>query len=457
MTSEREFETLLRSWFEDTADGANGEAVLASVAMETGRVRPRPGWLVRLGGDPMPAGDRSWLNRMVTTGIAAAVVLAVAALAIGILSRPDRSIGPSPLPRTSSEATTTSQPTPTSTPSGQTLDLSEATGAVAHLVSDTVGWLQTDRAFYRTSDGGQTWRVVTMPRGTPPDAIRIVDADSVFVAYAGSPWTLAATHDGGVTWVVATIEGIPAEAYVVLSTRDGTHGTATFDPDLRVYTTVDGGASWSGPSPGTRPTRSAIGCKFDWDPGNKGVISCGTGKFDNLPFDDLLSLSTDGAQTWLDLSFPTDDVSLAGEGKSLAGIPLIVGNQILLAVDNWTAGSTAIYRSSDLGRSWQFVSQIPNWQGSIDFLSESQWVGCGTGSGASCWSTRDGGASWRQRKSDEISWFDSVTFGTVDHGWGVVYCRPHSWFASNVPQCAGSQTFFLFETLDGGLTWRQLG
>jgi photosystem II stability/assembly factor-like uncharacterized protein len=402
----------------------------------------------------MPTGERSSLNRIVSTSIAAAVLLVALVIAIGLFAGPNRNIGPSPLPVSTADASPTSAPT--STPAGEVMTFGDLESYDAHLFSDTVGWIQTDTSLYRTSDAGRTWSVVTMPRQTRPSTQTIVDGDTVFVAYAGSAWTLAATHDGGATWAEATIEGMPGDAFVIFAMRDATNGTATFDPGLQVYETGDGGKTWSGPTAGSRPSRSAIGCKFAPPPGDKGVISCETGKFDNRPFDDLLSLSTDGTRTWVELSFPTDEVSLAGEGKGLAGTPWIDGSHILLAVDNWT-GSTAIYESQDDGRSWRLVHGFPNWQGSITFLAEADWVGCGNGTGASCWSTQDAGATWREARNGDLGWMFNVTFGTVDHAWGVIQCVRNGRAVSSASQCDGIVKSVLLETLDGGETWRPIG
>lgn len=104
MSAEREFDQLLRSWFDDSAPPGEPDVLLDTVLARTGGTRPRPAWLVRLGGEPMPAARHSGLSRFAPLAVATAAV----ALLIGVtllLGRPEV-VSPPPAP----------DPTPESTP-----------------------------------------------------------------------------------------------------------------------------------------------------------------------------------------------------------------------------------------------------------------------------------------------------------------------------------------------------
>jgi hypothetical protein len=133
MTSEHEFETLLRSWLDESAQTpAHPDRALASALSETARTRPRPAWLVRLGGEPMGDGSRAGLHRIVPIGLAAATILVAVAIGVGFILRPDRNIGPSPAPRQSVRPSPTSNATPIPRPASWTVTGSMTTIRAYH-------------------------------------------------------------------------------------------------------------------------------------------------------------------------------------------------------------------------------------------------------------------------------------------------------------------------------------
>ena len=96
MTTDRDFDALLRSWFEASAGPAQPQDLAESVRAATAHSRPRPAWLVRLGGEPMPEVGRSGLNRLAVMGLSAAAVVAAIVLGISLVWRPSQNIGPKP-------------------------------------------------------------------------------------------------------------------------------------------------------------------------------------------------------------------------------------------------------------------------------------------------------------------------------------------------------------------------
>ncbi|MDP9269642.1 MAG: hypothetical protein M3P14_01450 [Chloroflexota bacterium] len=142
--------------------------------------------------------------------------------------------------------------------------------------------------------------------------------------------------------------------------------------------------------------------------------------------------------------------------QGMAGTPWLDGDRMIIAVDVEDKGATAFYTSSDAGRSWRFIHQIPNWQGTVTFLSPKVWAGCSNGgSGASCWSTDDGGASWKHTTSSVLDRLEQISFASATHAWGVLDCTAPAWRIS--AQCNPSVKSMLLETTDGGATWRPIG
>jgi hypothetical protein len=112
MSPAGEFDTLLRSWMDESARSAQPEGLLESVLTATAHTRPRPAWLVRLGGEPVPEPGHSGMNRFAPLAVAATVLVVSILIGFAVFVRLSSDVGPSPLPGPTHEAT----PRPTRTP-----------------------------------------------------------------------------------------------------------------------------------------------------------------------------------------------------------------------------------------------------------------------------------------------------------------------------------------------------
>ena len=111
MTTDREFDTLLRSWFDESAGTAPSDEVLARVLSQTTRIRPRPAWLAGLVGEPMADDGRAGMHRFAPIALAATAVVVAALIAISLFARP-ADVGPPPVPQPSPETSPDAETTP---------------------------------------------------------------------------------------------------------------------------------------------------------------------------------------------------------------------------------------------------------------------------------------------------------------------------------------------------------
>ena len=216
------------------------------------------------------------------------------------------------------------------------------------LVSETAGWQSTGHGFYRTEDMGETWTQVRPPgwSATAAGLVTAVDAETMYAALPGPPVTIAATHDGGVSWAQATIDDPSIVGGPLFSFRTADQGTATFsggETELRVYETTDGGRTWAGPVVVTAPSNSTGG-GIEGPVG--GVMWISNGKADNKPFDNTLHLSMDGGVTWKERSLPIGDAAPKDELKSHEAMWADESGLIVMAIS--LGEGPQIYRSTSL-------------------------------------------------------------------------------------------------------------
>ena len=108
MTSEREFDALLRTWFDESAPPGEPEGLLETVVTSVAHTRPRPAWLVRLRGEPMADPGSVGLNRFAPVALIGLVVILIL-VAVGLFVRPPN-IGPPPPVPTASEGAVMPEP-----------------------------------------------------------------------------------------------------------------------------------------------------------------------------------------------------------------------------------------------------------------------------------------------------------------------------------------------------------
>ena len=436
-------------------------------AAPTGRLQVvRPEW--RAGrSEPVhpratPRGRRE--TALVAAAAALAVVLVAGGLAVGSglvrlpsVVLPSNSQPPVGSPEASPSAAEVTPGPSVPAPSAAPVGLPATPGMFASVkewrpVSATVGWVATSTALYRTPDRGTTWSDVG-PLSVTATTIAFVDPDTTYVASGGTSSTIAATHDGGRSWVEAALNTGAISGGPVFTFRSPLRGFATFydlagGPALRVFATADGGVTWTGPTAGSVPPLPGSFDKLD-DPLG-GFLTQRSGKFDNKPFDNRFYLSADGAMSWTDSRFPTGPLAPKDALKEIVDIVQDDGGPITMAI-TVDGGADAVYESTDDPASWRLVRKLPG--PDVQLLSPTTWVVATTPTEFR--STVDAGEHWRTTASS-TRFRQLPRFATPDDAWLVVGCNPDS-ILPQEPHCDGTirETIFLV-TSDGGATWNRV-
>jgi photosystem II stability/assembly factor-like uncharacterized protein len=118
--------------------------------------------------------------------------------------------------------------------------------AIAPSSSSTM-YVSTGSAFYKTTNGGSTWSVVS---GLPTVAVNAVAIDPtnpsvVFVAMA-SPFLVYRTLNGGTNWIQQS-SGLPSPPFAALSLQIDPGNTSTLwcGTDVGLFRSTNQGVSWS--------------------------------------------------------------------------------------------------------------------------------------------------------------------------------------------------------------------
>jgi photosystem II stability/assembly factor-like uncharacterized protein len=219
-------------------------------------------------------------------------------------------------------------------------------------------------ALFTSSDGGHSWRLVsrthvdttppgTLPFGCDKDGFGFSTATRGFAGgyCAGGRPFFYRTDDGGRSWRWQRLPGISLCACDTTAPRfftssDGAFSVAGFTEDgggkpiVRVYWTHDGGAHW-------RPSASAAVGRVSGvsltDARTAWVVSTRPGRL-RPPFDRLFRTS-DGGRTWQALKLPFD-----GQWYRLDAV-----TPSLAYASRYFDGASSILRTEDGGRSWQTI------------------------------------------------------------------------------------------------------
>ena len=292
-------------------------------------------------------------------------------------------------------------------------------------VSDDVVWVSgTGGTWGRTTDGGATWTMSTVPGAEELD-FRDVDAFDESTAYLmsagpGEASRIFKTIDGGATWDLQHTNPSPEGFYDGLAFWDSQHGLAYGDPvgdRMVVLATVDGGATWERvegvpPAYGGEAGFAASGSGLAVAAG--GHAWFGTGGPHPRVFH-----SSDHGQTWR-----AEETGMRA-GESSTGIFSVAFHDEMHGVavggkyDEPEAGWENAIRTTDGGETWQLIEDRPpaGYRSAVAYVPGSAGqilVAVGT-SGSDL--SLDGGESWEPMGSGA---YNSVSFGDSPcSGWAA--------------------------------------
>jgi photosystem II stability/assembly factor-like uncharacterized protein len=406
------------------------------------------------------------------------VVLALLLAACQMPSRPIETPAVTLVPTTQALATSTPTATPSIEPSpttqSPTPDMS--TGQVTPSVTpsesgDQVGWVMTDTAILRTTDGGASWDDIT------PDGIRDAvsnTSDSFGPVFATAFWqedhALAAlpqrdmaiiyrTSDGGQSWNETglsfreEIQGITSMALIDAQHGWllGTRGVGAGNDWVDLYFTEDGGASWG----------FLAGSDSETNP--MGAISSG-GIKSGLSFSSLargwltgsapiemvyLFRTLDGGYTWQPNHLPLPD-GFSFSGSSYPPIFFDDQNGVLPATLLTQSDEPGLlfFETQDGGENWVptvlLEGQVSTW----DWLNSQIGYAAGTDDQmqSKLYFTMDGGRNWEAYLL-EMPMIRSLDFVSIEKGW--IIC---GWAVEPRENCSGD----LYHTEDGGRNWERV-
>jgi photosystem II stability/assembly factor-like uncharacterized protein len=245
------------------------------------------------------------------------------------------------------------------------------------------------------------WRVQTIDTKADFRGLSVVSDRCAWVS--GTKGTYARTTDGGVTWSVGTVPGaekLDFRDVEALGDRTAYLLSAGPGDASRIYKTVDGGKSWVLQFRSADPAAFLDAFAF-WDENNG--IALGdpvNGRFQ-------LIVTSDGGANWKPVASATLPPALPGEGAFAASGTCIVTHG---KRDVWfaTGGakSARVFRSTDRGQTWE-VSETPIIAGaesagifSIAFRDALHGMVVGgdyrkpNDTGAAAATTSDGGKTW---------------------------------------------------------------
>ncbi len=289
------------------------------------------------------------------------------------------------------------------------------------VVSAKVAWVSGTKGTYgRTTDGGETWSVATVPGAEKLD-FRDVEAFGESTAYLlsagpGEDSRIYKTTDGGKTWSLQFKNSEPKAFFDAIAFWDQKNGIALSDPvngQFLLVATDDGGANWKRlpdeSLPKSTPNEGAFAASGTClvTHGENDVWFCTGGGKSARVFH-----STDRGQRW------TVSETLIGAGVESAGIFSIAFHNrdhgVIVGGDykkpNDAGPNVAI--TGDGGKTWKLVEKPLPFRSGVAWAKD-RWVAIGT-SGSDF--SLDDGAAWKPLDREN---YNCVGFASTGEGWAA--------------------------------------
>jgi photosystem II stability/assembly factor-like uncharacterized protein len=288
-------------------------------------------------------------------------------------------------------------------------------------VSPNVAWVGgTKGTFGRTTDGGKTWVVGTVPGADKLDFrdVEAFDEDRAYLLSAGpgEESRVYKTTDGGKTWKLQFKNAEPKGFFNAIAFWDERHGIALGDPvegRFHLIVTDDGGATWAPlpekSRPVARPNEGAFAASGTClvTRGENYVWFCTGGAKVARVFH-----SADRGKTWTVSETPLLAGIESAGGFSIAfrdrDHGVVVGGDY--RKPDGTEGTGAV--TADGGKTWKAIEKPLPFRSGVAWAKD-RWVAVGTsGSDVSV----DDGATWKPLDRER---YNSVAFTAGGDGWAV--------------------------------------
>jgi len=257
-----------------------------------------------------------------------------------------------------------------------------------------------------TSDGGNTWEYQA---GAGSNNLTNIDAPDTLNIWAVGDWERTVLHsrDGGLTWEHQMV----GEGYGYLwdvSFADSLNG-ATVGGSGIIYTTIDGGRTWTQRSAGPFAWYGV-----EWVTPLKGwIVDVNSG---------VIKYTSDGGDTW------------TTQYSGIHFYDVMFLNDSLGWACGFTSGYSKVAKTTD-GQNWTSYT-IPTYRilTSIDFLSPD--IGFVVGEDGEIYKSIDGGVTWASLANDTVGTNNLYKVDFIDslNGWIISPGK-------------------IFRTRDGGNTW----
>ena len=291
------------------------------------------------------------------------------------------------------------------------------TGSTSHFrglaaVSRKIAWVSGyDGVVLRTTDGGRTWKDVSVPGA---DSLQFRDISAfnarravVMASGTGTDSRLYATSDGGATWQLAYENTDAAAFFDCMSFANPRHGLVLSDPvdgKFRILRTTDGGAHWTVESPHGMPPAGAN--EYGFAASGECLTTHGHDAWFGSGGADggRIFRSHDGGRTWQVTSTPI----VHGDSAGIFGIAFASRHRGIAVGGDFSdpTADTDVAAVSGKHGSWNLPAQGPHgYRSGVAFVRRGSGMALAVGlTGSDV--TYDGGEHWTQ--------FDDGQFDTVD-------------------------------------------
>ena len=304
---------------------------------------------------------------------------------------------------------------------GRALTLDPANPDVIYVGSDGHGG-----AVYKSTNGGETWFVLSVPTAYEIWSIGVDPMDSarVFAGTGGSGFFRST--DGGTTWVESSL---PAPATAVHDIQF--HGSAIYVETTDVLESTDAGLHWRN----LGPSRDEGYYPFSFLVDPNGALYVGR--------QDGVLKSTDDGETWNARSVGLSATQIL----SLALDPLDPDR-----IYGGSSGEPSMFKSSDLGRHWTAGARIEPLGGVYAIAVDPAEPGVVyAGGSAGLWKTTDFGSRW--------TWIVPAT-STLDFLYVTslaIHPREPRTLLMGFTCCDSRfPRSGIYQSLDGGVSWQWL-